>query len=93
MYKDFGRRLQRDIKKRVNTRIKANMERIGRVNTKTPSLDVNVISHPMQRFAVWFGGSMLASTPEFYRVCHTKAQYDEEGPRIARHNAVFSASL
>ena len=36
---------------------------------------------------------MLASTQEFYRVCHTKAQYDEEGPRIARHNAVFSAQL
>lgn len=22
----------------------------------------------MQRFAVWFGGSVLASTPEFYTV-------------------------
>jgi len=47
----------------------------------------------MQRFAVWFGGSMLSSTGEFFRVCHTKAQYDEEGPRIARHNAVFSAAM
>ena len=25
-------------------------------------IDVNVISHQMQRYAVWFGGSMLAST-------------------------------
>jgi actin-related protein len=25
-------------------------------------VEVNVISHPMQRYAVWFGGSMLAST-------------------------------
>jgi actin-related protein 3 len=86
MYKDFGRRLQRDIKKHVTTRIKANMERIGTSktrNTKAPTLDVNVISHPMQRFAVWFGGSMLASTPEFYRVCHTKAQYDEEGSGLS----------
>jgi hypothetical protein len=33
------------------------------------------------------------SQPEFYRVCHTKAQYDEEGPRIARHSPVFSASM
>ena len=56
-------------------------------------IDVNVISHHMQRFAVWFGGSMLASTPEFFRVCHTKAQYEEEGPRIARHNPVFSAGM
>jgi len=36
---------------------------------------------------------MVASTPDFYRVCHTKAQYDEEGPRIARHNPVFNATL
>ena len=27
-----------------------------------PAVDVNVISHHMQRYAVWFGGSMLTST-------------------------------
>lgn len=63
----------------------------------------------MQRYAVWFGGSMLASTvsnailltklisnntfsffqPEFYQVCHTKAEYEEYGPSICRYNAVF----
>ena len=31
-------------------------------------IEVNVVSHPIQRFAVWFGGSVLASTPEFYGV-------------------------
>ena len=30
-------------------------------NKSTP-VDVKVISHEMQRYAVWFGGSMLAST-------------------------------
>ena len=29
---------------------------------KPKPIDVNVISHQMQRYAVWFGGSMLAST-------------------------------
>jgi hypothetical protein len=29
---------------------------------------VNVVSHPIQRYAVWFGGSVLASTAEFYEV-------------------------
>ena len=61
--------------------------------TTAPSLDVKVISHPMQRYAVWFGGSMLSFTPEFYHVCHTKAQYEEEGPRIARYNPVFQVSM
>merc|ERR1711994_256811 len=60
----------------------------GRRLKPTP-IDVQVISHEMQRYAVWFGGSMLASTPEFYSVCHTKKQYEEFGPSICRHNPVF----
>ncbi|GJS30061.1 retrovirus-related pol polyprotein from transposon TNT 1-94 [Tanacetum coccineum] len=28
--------------------------------------EVNVVSHPIQRYVVWFGGSVLASTPEFF---------------------------
>ena len=31
-----------------------------------PPVDVNVISHHMQRYAVWFGGSMLTSTVSYY---------------------------
>lgn len=93
MFKDFGRRLQRDIKKRADHRLEANWARHPNMAKTGNKMEVNVISHHMQRFAVWFGGSMLSSTPEFYRVCHTKAQYDEEGPRIARHNPVFNASM
>lgn len=96
MFKDFSRRLQRDIKKLVDMRMQMNINRLSGLTGNVappPAIDVNVVSHPLQRYAVWFGGSMLASTSEFYRVCHTKAQYDEEGPRIARHSPVFSASL
>eukprot|EP00742_Colponemidia_sp_Colp-10_P000813 GILJ01000881.1.p1 GENE.GILJ01000881.1~~GILJ01000881.1.p1 ORF type:complete len:418 (-),score=42.93 GILJ01000881.1:101-1354(-) len=88
MFKDFGRRLQRDIKRLVDNRLKRSEELS---NKKSTPIDVNVISHPMQRFAVWYGGSMLASMNEFYAVCHTKAQYEEIGPQIARHNPVFGA--
>jgi actin-related protein 3 len=64
MFKDFGKRLQRDIKKNVDQRMQANIARLGKLvhDTPPPAVDVNVISHPMQRYAVWFGGSMLAST-------------------------------
>jgi len=34
----------------------------GCVYVQPAAIDVNVISHKMQRYAVWFGGSMLAST-------------------------------
>jgi len=90
MFKDFSKRLARDIKRAVDYRIKRSEELSGGAIKSVP-IDVNVISHHMQRYAVWFGGSMLASTPEFYNVCHTKKQYDEIGPSICRHNPVFGA--
>jgi len=90
MFKDFGKRLARDIKRSVDYRIKRSEELSGG-KIKAVPLDVAVISHHMQRYAVWFGGSMLASTPEFYNVCHTKQAYDEIGPSICRHNPVFGA--
>jgi actin-related protein 3 len=86
MFKDFQKRLQRDIKKITS-------DRTAKMVSQSTEVEVNVVSHHMQRFAVWFGGSMLASTPEFYRVCHTKAQYDEVGPSICRHNPVFGGSI
>jgi len=88
MFKDFHRRVQRDIKRLVDTRVAAS-EALSGNRMKAAELEVNVLSHQMQRFAVWFGGSVLASTPEFYTACHTKADYDEYGPSICRTNPVF----
>nr|ABL85460.1 actin related protein 3 [Suberites domuncula] len=88
MFRDFGRRLQRDLKRTVDARLKLS-ESLSGGRLKPKPIDVSVITHHMQRYAVWFGGSMLASTPEFYEVCHTKKDYDEYGPSICRHNPVF----
>uniref|UniRef100_UPI00398EEB9F actin-related protein 3B isoform X2 n=1 Tax=Pristiophorus japonicus TaxID=55135 RepID=UPI00398EEB9F len=88
MFRDFGRRLQRDLKRVVDARLKISEElSAGRIKPKP--IEVQAITHHMQRYAVWFGGSMLASTPEFYQVCHTKKDYEEFGPSICRHNPVF----
>lgn len=90
LFPNFAKRLQGEIKDRVQTRIEANWKK-HKAAEAPPEMKVKVHSHDMQRYAVWFGGSMLsASQAEFKRVCHTKQQYFEEGPRIARHNAVFS---
>ena len=98
MFKDFNRRLQRDIRKHVDQRIEMTVQSLSRsmsaadVERNRPKpIEVNVVSHKLQRFAVWFGGSMLASLPEFFSVCHTKKDYDEIGPSIPRHNAVFGS--
>mmetsp|Transcript_2424 Transcript_2424/g.3535 ORF Transcript_2424/g.3535 Transcript_2424/m.3535 type:complete len:422 (-) Transcript_2424:90-1355(-) len=98
MFRDFGRRIQRDIKRRVDSRMEENrrymMNMSGLSDLAPPSpIEVNVVSHTQQRYAVWFGGALLASTPEFYKACCTKQQYDEVGPSIARHNPVFSAQF
>lgn len=87
MFRDFGRRLQRDIRTLVNDRI-ARSERLS--GAKSGGLDVNVISHKKQRNAVWFGGSLLAGTAEFRNICYTKADYDELGPGIVRQFSLFN---
>lgn len=89
MFKDFNRRLQRDLKKIVDARGHASDARlVGEIKVtlyfilslrslmklieifllQAQPVEVNVVSHPIQRYAVWFGGSVLASTPEFFTV-------------------------
>lgn len=90
MFRDFDRRLQRDIQRLVTARLKTSNVSSSQARLEPKPIDVQVLSHHMQRYAVWFGGSMLASTSEFYSTyCHTKAQYDEWGPSICRHNPAF----
>ncbi|KAK4429738.1 Actin-related protein 3 [Sesamum alatum] len=88
MFKGFHKRLQRDLKKIIDARVVASEARLGG-DVKAKPVEVNVVSHPIQRYAVWFGGSVLASTPEFLTACHTKAEYDERGASICRTNPVF----
>jgi actin-related protein 3 len=92
MFTNFRSRLQREVKGLVSKRIADNWKKHKAAGTP-PEMKVEVCKHDMQRYAVWFGGSMLASDGAFARMCHTKAQYQEEGPRIARHNPVFSVTF
>ncbi|KAK9324030.1 actin family [Lipomyces orientalis] len=87
MFRDFGRRLQRDIKHLVDARIHRSEELSG---ARSGGVDVQVISHKKQRNAVWFGGSLLAQTAEFRSYCHTKKDYDEYGPGIVRNFSLFN---
>lgn len=89
MYKHFTKRLERDIKRKVKNRYDYTASKYPDLNIKKTA--VNVVTHPFQRFAVWFGGSMLASQPEFLSFFHTRAEYAEKGPSIARHNPVFNS--
>jgi len=74
LYKDFGRRLQRDIRHLVDARIRASEQKSG--GARSGGLDVQVITHKRQRHGPWFGGSLLGQTPEFRSYCHTKVSSD-----------------
>jgi len=88
MFKHFVKRLERDIKRKVKERYDYTKSKYPNLNPQ--QIQVEVVTHPFQRFAVWFGGSMLASQPEFLSFFHTKAEYAEQGPRLCRSNAVFN---
>ena len=91
MFQHFGQRLKRDIKQIVDRRLEHSQQTSGS-RVASSGVDVDVISHKRQRYAVWFGGSLLASLPEFYQSCHTKAQYDEIGPSICRRYQIFGSA-
>ncbi|XP_074603780.1 actin-related protein 3B-like [Brevipalpus obovatus] len=87
MFRDFDKRLERDIKRICKTRL-------GSINVSGTSpnpMNVKVVSHSVQRYAVWSGGSILASLPQFLEQAHTKKQYEEYGPSICRYNPLFNA--
>ncbi|KAG8760470.1 Arp2/3 complex subunit, actin nucleation center [Serendipita sp. 396] len=91
MFDYFGQRLKRDLKKLVDQRIVAS-EVSSKSLIKSTGVEVNVISHKRQRYAVWYGGALLASLPDFYSYCHTKAQYEEVGPSICRRYQIFGSA-
>ncbi len=62
-------------------------------NLPLSDINVNVIENQAFDSSVWLGGSILASTDEFFDICYTKSQYEEEGPRIFRRNVAFQACL
>ncbi|KAJ1537656.1 Actin- protein 3, partial [Cladochytrium tenue] len=67
MFKDFSRRLEKDIKKLTSTRLEmsaamANLSLGAGQSVRSTEMEVNVVQHKRQRYAVWFGGSLLAST-------------------------------
>ena len=57
------------------------------------AVEVHVASHAMQRYAVWFGGSMLGAIPQSEGLCKTRAEYEEYGPSICRNSAAFTDEL
>ena len=89
MFPQFGARLQRELRGIVDQRIQATLAATKDKSRKI-DIQVNVVSHKRQRYAVWYGGSVVGASPNYHTIAHTKQQYDEEGPRICRNNAMLT---
>ena len=89
LFDGFDKKLNKLVQRRVDTRLEAYEKVTGQ---KPTPIEVQVHQNMVQRYAVWFGGSVLGSDERFPAICHSKAQYEEYGPSICRHNSVFAAS-
>ncbi|KAI9347467.1 actin family [Pilaira anomala] len=53
------------------------------VHIAPSSTEINVVAEPYRKYAVWMGGSMLASLSTFHQhMCITKEEYEEYGPAV-----------
>lgn len=92
MFKNFGKKVQGQVKKFTEARLKQSQLSSG-ASTQGSSIDVNVRTHNYQKHAVWFGGSVIAESAQYHsKLVKTKQQYDEYGPNIMRESVVFGST-
>ena len=53
-----------------------------------PTMRVKIVAPPERKYAVWVGGSILASFSTFPQMVITKDEYNESGPSIV-HRKCF----
>lgn len=87
LFKGFDKRLQRDLQTRISERLE--LQGSSKVSDSNGAPVVSVKTHLSQKYAVWSGGSILASMPIFNNLCHSKQEYEENGPGICRQSRVF----
>ena len=90
LFDGFDKKLTKLVQQRVDGRLEAYEKLVG---MKPSPIEVSVNQNMVQRYAVWFGGSVLGANEKFPNICHSKAQYEEYGPSICRHNSIFAAQF
>jgi actin-related protein 3 len=88
-FKDFHRRLQKDVKHIIESRLVASRAKAGISDSTNPLSDimkVNVIENTAGVASVFLGGCNVASHPRFFDTCITKQLYEEEGARLFSTN-------
>ena len=89
LFKGFDTRLKSQVQRILDQRMALFNKQSGRSDTMT----CNVFQNMVQRYAVWFGGSVLGSHQNFGQICKSREMYEEYGPAICRHNAIFGGDI
>ena len=58
------------------------------VRLAPPTMKIKVVAPPERKYAVWIGGSILASLATFPQMVITRDEYNEAGPGIV-HRKCF----
>ena len=90
LFDNFDKRLRLQLQRRIDDRF---LQYKNLTGTAPKPIEAKVYQNMVQRYAVWFGGSVLGSTDHFAKVCHSREDYMERGPSICRHNPVFPAKF
>lgn len=90
-FKNFDKRLEQEVRRRVKTRYEGLAKQHNNENLKDNAPDVKVSQNIVQNFAVFFGASVMAS--QNTKIFRTREEYLEYGPSIARHNDVFGGGM
>eukprot|EP00828_Plagiopyla_frontata_P025442 TRINITY_DN3252_c0_g1_i4.p2 TRINITY_DN3252_c0_g1~~TRINITY_DN3252_c0_g1_i4.p2 ORF type:complete len:406 (+),score=42.37 TRINITY_DN3252_c0_g1_i4:177-1394(+) len=67
----FKKRLQKELQKLVIDRLEQYYQKSG---NKSKEINVKVQGNPFKQNSVWQGGSILATSPEFSKLYHTKQE-------------------
>ena len=67
----------------LSERLTNELQQLTTVNTK-----VKVVAQPERKYAVWIGGSILASLSTFQALWITRQEYDETGPAIVHRKCL-----
>eukprot|EP00806_Schmidingerella_arcuata_P001010 Macronucleus_1910.p1 GENE.Macronucleus_1910~~Macronucleus_1910.p1 ORF type:complete len:262 (+),score=93.49 Macronucleus_1910:1-786(+) len=84
LFKGFDTRLKGQVQNILDQR----MALFNQISGSNETMSCEVAQNMVQRYAVWFGGSVLGSHEAFPQICKTREQYEEYGPSICRHNAI-----
>ncbi|XP_029341349.1 actin-like [Acyrthosiphon pisum] len=68
-----------------NTLFRGFPERLkAMIDGDSPNTEVGIDAPPERKYSTWIGGSALASSSYFNRVCIERADYDEQGSKIVQ---------